>query len=549
MEIKSLKNIIRTFMGKRVWYYFGTILCTGIFNSAFHIMVSLTIGALCTMAEQGTGEGLRELLLRNLAVSGACAALCVGATVAYNNEAKRCEKTIRNKVYTKMLRLPFAYYDTHHSGEMMSRILYDASRTGDIFGSRLRRVVSPILAVIVCMIPMFYLCPQVMTGLLLINCLSLGANMLLVKPTARIAGQASHANEDMTEGLSNLMQGMEVVRMFEMKCKVREKFQGANHHLAKLNGKSALIQALLSALNCAFDLLSSLIFLALGVWYIGKNVADVSSLVSLYLLYGTFSWNFLQIGQYIPDLAGCIVNGKRILEYLSWEEEPETYVQCQGRGAKNREKGYIDFAGITFGYADKAEKVLRNFSIGFEAGKCTAITGKSGAGKSTLLKLLLGLYPAESGCISVANISLQDMGLKALREKLAYVPQEPYLYHVSVAENIRYGKPDATIEEIVRAAKAAYAHDFIIGLENGYETLVGERGNSLSGGQRQRIAIARAILRNAPILLMDEATSALDNESEYLVQEAIKALRGNRTVLIIAHRQSTIEAADVVVEI
>jgi len=181
-----------------------------------------------------------------------------------------------------------------------------------------------------------------------------------------------------------------------------------------------------------------------------------------------------------------------------------------------------------------------------------AIVGESGCGKSTLAKLLLGFYPMEAGSIDVLGNNIRNSSLQEIRELVAYVPQEPYLYEVSIAENIAYGKnnvypEEVPMEEIIAAAKVANAHDFIMKLPNGYQTIPGERGNTLSGGERQRIAIARAVIKNAPILLLDEATSALDNESEQLVNEALNRVCKGRTTIMIAHRQSTIDLADEVI--
>lgn len=200
----------------------------------------------------------------------------------------------------------------------------------------------------------------------------------------------------------------------------------------------------------------------------------------------------------------------------------------------------MDKVGFSYG----ENRVLEDYSLAVQRGECVALTGVSGSGKSTVSKLLLGLYPVEKGAVSIMGNSVRHMTNSALRDFFAYVPQEPYLFEGTVLENIRMGNLNAGEKDIIEAAKAANAHAFILNLENGYDTQVGERGNRLSGGQRQRIAIARAIIKEAPILLLDEATSALDNESERLVNEAVRRLHGHRTILMIAHRTSTIQMAD-----
>jgi subfamily B ATP-binding cassette protein MsbA len=198
---------------------------------------------------------------------------------------------------------------------------------------------------------------------------------------------------------------------------------------------------------------------------------------------------------------------------------------------------------VDFSY-DGGEKVFDDLTLTAKQGEVVALVGPSGGGKTTIIKLLMGFYPPESGAVTIGEKPLSSQTLTELRAGIAYVPQDAYLFAGTVAENIRHGRLDATDGEIVAAAKAANAHDFIMELEHGYETVLGERGAQISGGQRQRIAIARALLKNAPLLLLDEATSALDTESERLVQDALERLMQNRTTFVVAHRLSTIRHAD-----
>ena len=252
-------------------------------------------------------------------------------------------------------------------------------------------------------------------------------------------------------------------------------------------------------------------------------------------------------------MMNCIANAEKIFEFLDMEEEPEQwtvkdYKNNDIRTVKLRDNIMLSVQNISFSY-NKDRKVLDNFSMEIEKGSVVAVVGESGCGKSTLVKLLLGFYPIEKGSMYVDGKEYHELTLKEIREKISYVPQEPYLYETTIAQNISYGKYGASRDEIIEAAKAANAHDFIVKLPDGYDTVLGERGNTLSGGEKQRIAIARAIIRNAPVIILDEATSALDNESESLIQEAIKVLKGGRTILTIAHRPSSIAAADTVVHL
>ena len=249
----------------------------------------------------------------------------------------------------------------------------------------------------------------------------------------------------------------------------------------------------------------------------------------------------------MPELIGCLVNARNIFDFLEEEEEPECWyeekTQEECADLNEEQKPAVEMEKITFCYRED-KPLLKEFSMEVEKGESVAITGSSGCGKTTLSKLLLALYPVKEGEIKIGGSSYHELSGSDVRKQIAYVPQEPYLFNETVRENIRLGRPEATDEEVENAAKLAYAHDFILQLDQGYDTNVGERGNCLSGGQRQRVAIARAILKDAPVVLLDEATSALDNESEQLVNEALKQMKNKKTILMIAHRPSTIALAD-----
>jgi ABC-type multidrug transport system fused ATPase/permease subunit len=205
----------------------------------------------------------------------------------------------------------------------------------------------------------------------------------------------------------------------------------------------------------------------------------------------------------------------------------------------------IDFENVSFEYIEGTE-VLHNITMDIKAGSTVAVVGKSGSGKSTLLSLIMRFYDAKSGTIKLAGVDIQDYGLDYLRRNMAVVSQDTYLFYDSILENVRMAKPDATREEVVKAAQIANIHEFIESLPEGYDTMVGERGITLSGGQRQRVAIARAVLQNAPILLLDEATSSVDVHSEHHIQEALASVMRDKTTIIVAHRLSTVQDADVI---
>ena len=306
-----------------------------------------------------------------------------------------------------------------------------------------------------------------------------------------------------------------------------------------------LISSCLESANRGSDLLCSLVFLVLGIFFVQRGYTTLGALAAIYTLYGSFSAQFLQMNKYLPELIAYLAYAQNIFDLLEEEREKKNWYTEKAVCEVDEDVDdtwMVEMDGISFSYGEN--KVLEDYHLVVQRGECVALTGASGCGKSTVSKLLLGLYPVEAGAISVMGNSVMDMTNRELRSFFAYVPQEPYLFEGTIMENIRMGNLNASEEDIIEAAKVANAHTFIMNLENGYDTQVGERGNRLSDGQRQRIARARAVIKGAPILLMDEATSALDNESERLVNEAIHKLHGNRTILMIAHRTSTIQMAD-----
>lgn len=542
-----LKEMIKRFQGKRAILYFGEILLMGITMGALNVVFSKMIGDLSNAA-------IYNQNIKDIAMGRYLLALLVVILinnflgVCYNNEAKRTANTISNSVFAKAFYLPIDFYDSHHSGDYMSKLIYDCEMASGVFGSRLRRLIMPVVIVCVCVVPMFIMCPPVMAGLFTISLLSLFLDVGMIPLLKKFSVKISNCNKELTKSITNMLQGMETIRMYPLKDAVSKTYDKANETCADSMLKQGNMEAVVSGIRSAFDLIGSLVFLALGLVYMDKTGGKVGNLVSLYLLYGTFQYHFLQIGVYIPSLASFLVNGERVLTFLDSREEQSARKDTAAFTGHDSDEISLEVRNITFGYEGSDSAVFENFSLSVTKGSY-AITGESGRGKSTLAKLILGFYPLASGDILINGIAASQCGVEQMRKQIAYIPQEPYLFHMSIRENIRLGKTDATEEEIVNAAKAAYAHDFIMKLEHGYDTVLGERGNTVSGGQRQRIAIARAVIRNAPVIIMDEATSALDNESEKCILNVIDRLKENAIVLMIAHRPSTIEIADQVIEI
>ncbi|MBQ7944354.1 MAG: ATP-binding cassette domain-containing protein [Lachnospiraceae bacterium] len=544
--MENYKLFVRSMkvMGKKMYLYLGAIFVMSVSFAMFSIMTSLLMKSVVDIAQTGEYQRLAVTIVVIVVVGLVSLLIYRVATIRYNVEAKRVYGVLSEAVLDAEMNLPYSYYEKHHSGEIISKVSYDLTKMGDIYGSRLRRVVMPFLQVVAFLIPMLLMSWQLTLCLIAVNAVMMGIEMLLLNPMHRVSKELSGINTKMTSRLSDLLQGMEQARMYESGHRTVEDFKIQNHAYSKKYNKKLLYTACLECSGKGFELLCSLVFLVLGIYFVNKGYTTLGALTAIYTMYGSFSFQFLQMGKYIPELVGCLANAKNIFDFLDEAREPKNwYTDKVDEGKDMGEEKAIEIEKISFSYHEEAE-VLKDFSLDIKRGECIAITGASGCGKTTLSKLLLGLYPLNGGTIRVNGLDIRKCSLTELRKQISYVPQEPYLFHGSIMDNIRMGRPEASEEEIIEAAKMANAHEFIMGFAEGYDTKVGERGNNLSGGQRQRIAIARAILKEAQLILMDEATSALDNESEQLVNDALRKMHGKKTIVMIAHRPSTVQLAD-----
>lgn len=558
-------------MGDRLPVYLGAILIATVGDAGRRIANSYLVKNIVTAAQNHSTDNVLLPVLGNFVVFVLCLLLWRFGIIRYNIEGRTAAGKVEKMVFSKAMRLPMAYYENNHSSDFMSRLIFDTQKASDIYTSRLRRLLAAVLSTIMYLIPMFYFSWELTLCMVGISLAAFAGNSLFAKPMKEAGRRLSDKNKKMLEKLTSILSGMELIKIFPVGTKLTEEYENANREYFHIQKGTNRLSAGLESLNQLLDLVGALAFLGIGIWFVSLGRVSLGALTALYSLYGTFRYAFLEIGQYLPQMMNCIANAEKIFELLDMEEEPEQWKMetdagsdCDGSTADGNEdeKAMLSMRNVTFSYdcvdnvndntgdhCKGRRKVLEQFSMEVRKGSYVAVVGESGCGKSTLAKLLLGFYPVEAGNISIGGKEYHDLTLKEIREQIAYVPQEPYLYEVSIAEKIAYGRYGAGREEVIAAAKAANAHEFIMKLPDGYDTVLGERGNTLSGGERQRIAIARAIIRNTPIMILDEATSALDNESESLVQEAIKRLRQDRTILMIAHRPGTIAAADEVVRV
>ena len=545
-------------MGKRRFMYYGSILGMSITFAMFSVMEAFLMKIVVDIAQKGEWDRLIGSVAI-IVITGVIVLLGYRfACIRYNVEAKRIYGKLYEQVLSHEMKLPCEYYENHHSGEMLSKVSFDLGRMGDIFGSRFRRVVMPFMMVVVFLVPMFALSWQLTLCLVAVNTVLIGVTMVLTGPLKSLSKKMSESNSIMTKHITDLIQGIIQVRMFPAGRKTVDRYNEEADVYAVKSDKRNMFSSLLECANTGFDLICNLVFLALGILFVQKGYTTLGAIAAIYTMYGRFSRQFLQMGKYIPELIAYLTYAQNIFDFLDEKTEDEV-LSCEElydnklKGQEYNADYSVKISDLTFSYIKDENNapvvVLDNYNERIKSGEFVAVTGASGSGKTTLSKLLMGFYKPDSGMIEVCGNNLDDISLSAGRSFFALVPQDAILFNMSIMDNIRMGRLDATEAEIIEAAKMANAHQFITEFTDGYDTVVGEKGMSVSGGQRQRIAITRAILKNAPIMLMDEATSALDNESERAVNETLQNLKGRMTIIMIAHRTSTIQMADRVISL
>lgn len=547
--MNSVKVFFRSMhkMGNRAPIYLLAILGMSVSYAMFSVMGSLLMKNVVDMAAAGRNNLLKTVII--IVLAGLIFLLIYACcTIIYNVEAKRIFGVLSEEVHDEEIHLPFSYYENHHSGEIISKVAYDLNGMGAIYGSRFRRVVMPMLQVIVLLIPMLMYCWQLALCMVLINCVIVFTDMVTLPRIGQVKKKLSEINKIMTQHLSDMIQGMSTIRMFSAGHAKIDKVKQSNRKYYKSNKAYIRITAVLDSITNGCDLLCGLLFVLLGLFFVNKGITTFGAVAAIYTMYGSFSKQFLMIGKYIPELSGCLANAENIFEFLDTKREPENWYDSGNDDKCGDSNHAVEVKNVTFSY-NKEQNVLDNLSLDINVNECVAITGSSGCGKTTLSKLMLGLYQVDDGDIRLLGKSIKNQSLSETRANIAYVPQDAYLFNGTVMENIRYGNAQAGDEEVYEAAKLANAHEFIEKLENGYNEMVNDGGVNFSGGQRQRLAIARAVVSEAPIIILDEATSALDPDSERKVNQALRNIKGRKTIIMIAHRPSTIEMADRVINI
>ncbi len=453
----------------------------------------------------------------------------------------KMEYDMRNEIFAQYQRLSFNFFDDQKVGQLMSRVTNDLFEIAELFHHGPEDIVISIIK----FIGSFAILASINIRLTLVAFAIIPfmfAYAYYFNKKMKAAFKRNRAKiADINATIEDNLSGIRVVKSFANEDAEMEKFRDGNSRFVETKKSSYLYMGGFHSGLGAFMTMINIIVIVAGAVFITKGIVDVTVLITFLLYVNNFTEPVKKLINFTETFQNGVSGYERFLEIMSIEpaiKDKDNAVE------KNDFKGDVAFTDVSFRYNDKNDYVLKNVNLAVKAGEYVALVGSSGAGKTTLCSLIPRFYDVTSGSISVDGVDVRDLKLRCLRNNIGIVQQDVYLFAGSIIENIRYGRPGATDEEVYEAAKKANAHEFIMSLPEGYDTDIGQRGIKLSGGQKQRLSIARVFLKNPPILIFDEATSALDNESEKVVQESLETLAANRTTFVIAHRLSTIRNAE-----
>ena len=452
----------------------------------------------------------------------------------------RMEADMRGDIFNHLQKLSFSYYDNTNTGKLMSRIVADLFDISELAHHGPEDVFISILKIIGSFIILMSINVKITAILFFVTLVMLYFSYFYNKKMKYIFKKNKEKIANVNAQIQDSLSGVRVVKSFSNEEIENKKFKKGNMEFLNTKEIGYLIMGKFYSGNGFFQGVLYLSVILFGGIFISLGQANVSDLV-IYILYINIFLNPIdKLVNFTEQFQRGITGFDRFLEVMN--TEPDIQDSSNAVELENP-KGEIEFNNVSFSYDDK-NTILSDVNIKMNSGKNVALVGPSGGGKTTFCSLIPRFYEIDKGSIKIDGIDIRNLKLKSLRDAVGVVQQDVYMFSGTIKDNIAYGKPGAGDSEIIEAAKKANAHDFIMNLENGYDTFVGERGVKLSGGQKQRISIARVFLKNPPILILDEATSALDNESEKYIQRSLDDLAKNRTTVVIAHRLSTIKNAD-----
>ncbi|MEO7192690.1 MAG: ABC transporter ATP-binding protein [Vicinamibacterales bacterium] len=552
-QLKQLLQSARIYRGRlgvallaMIVYAAGSGLLAALIKVIVDGLGSLQENSLTVRTESGhvfnfTIGGIAGLILLAYVLKGIGG---YGSSYLMTDVGQRVVRDLRNRLFRHILDQSAAFFSRHTSGQLVSRITNDVNQVQNVVSETLADLARESLAVVAYAALLFWLDWKL--AIVVVT-----AAPLVVYPLARLGQQVRRTTrrgqeqlEHVTHLAAEAFTGHRIVKAFGAEGRETSRFGQATEQLYRTNMK---VTGAMAALPPFMELIGGVAAIC-ALWYGAKEIkagaitlGDFSSFLgAAFMMYGPIK----KLSRVNASIQQAIAAATRIYDMLETHTEVHEKPNAE---ALARMQSSVEFRDVGFAYDDRPDHfVLRHASFHVSPGQVVAIVGLSGAGKTTLVNLIPRFYDVTEGAILVDGTDIRDVRLASLRGQIALVTQETVLFDESIAANIAYGTPGASLGDVERAARAANAHEFVAGLEGGYDARIGERGQRLSGGQRQRLAIARALLRDCPLLVLDEATSALDAESELLVQDALTNLMRNRTTFVIAHRLSTVRRADLI---
>lgn len=458
----------------------------------------------------------------------------------WRNLAQTIQHNMRLDAYTHLQELELAFFEERSTGGLMSILNDDINQLERFLDGGANSIIQVLTTVVVIGSAFFILAPSVAWLAMLPMPFILWGSVVFQKLLAPRYAEVREKVSLLNGRLSNNLSGITTIKSFTTEEYEAQRVAIESEAYRQSNRRAIAFSAAFIPLIRVFILFGFTATLLIGGMQVVAGKLPVGTYSTLVFLTQSLLWPLTRLGETFDLYQRAMASTNRVMNLL---DTPIAIHSGHISLPVEKVRGEVELQNVTFAYNGR-NPVVKNLSLHIPAGKTIAIVGSTGSGKSTLVKLLLRLYEIHEGTITVDGIELRDLKLQDLRRAIGWVSQDVFLFHGTVAENIVYGCPEATTAEVIAAAQIAEAHDFIMQLPQGYETIVGERGQKLSGGQRQRLAIARAVLKNPPILILDEATSAVDNETEAAIQRSLEQITVNRTTIAIAHRLSTVRNAD-----
>jgi len=538
-RVRKFFSYYRPYLG-----LFSADMACAVIASAAMLAIPLCVRYItANLLQVGSGDALHQIymmggvMLGLIAIYAACHAF-----IDYKGHVMGAlmERDMRSELFDHYQKLSFKFYDEHKTGQLMTRISHDTFDLAELYHHGPEDAVISFLN----FIGAFAILMSINAKLALIAFLFVPVMGIYGFYTARkmyaALKKSSDKIGDINAQVEDTLAGIRVVKSFTNEEIEKKKFAGENNQFLENRRKGYKAEAYFYDGLISFTQLMTVAIVIFGAASIVKGSMDLADLLTFLLYIVILIEPIQRLGNFIRLYQQGVTGFNRFMDVL--EVEPDIQ-DAPNAEELDQVRGEIEFKEVSFKYREGHTHVLKNISLKINVGEYVALVGFSGVGKTTLCSLIPRFYEASAGKILVDGQDIKSLKLESLRKNIGLVQQDIYLFAGTVLENIRYGKPDAAEEEITAAAKQANAHDFIMALPNGYSTDIGQRGVKLSGGQKQRLSIARAFLKNPPIIIFDEATSSLDNESERAVQNSLERLMNNRTTLVIAHRLSTIRNA------